>query len=79
VGVLFPGTDKITTYRHPGPAGPTGGGCSYFAPIRTMSITPGFSFEYSIYLTIGSAEEMRTRFEPIALKAMEKAADPAGK
>ena len=43
VGVLFPGTDTITTYRHPGPDGPKGGGCSYFAPIRTMSITPGWS------------------------------------
>ena len=66
VGVLFPGTDRITTYRHPGKPGPTGGGCSYFAPIRTMAISPGFTFEYSIYLTIGSAGEMRARFMPIA-------------
>jgi hypothetical protein len=79
VGVLFPGTDKITTYRHPGPAGPKGGGCSYFAPIRTMSITPGFSFEYSIYLTIGSAEEMRARFKPIAQRHLGEAAKPAAK
>jgi len=79
VGVLFPGTDRITTYRHPGPAGPTGGGCSYFSPIRTMSITPGFVFDYSIYLTIGTAEEMRTRFEPIARKHLETSAEPAGK
>lgn len=74
VGVLFPGTDRITTYRHPGPAGPTGGGCSYFAPIRTMSITPGLVFEYDVYLTIGSAEEMRARFKPIAVKDPDKAA-----
>lgn len=66
MGVLFPGTGEITTYRHPGPAGPKGGGCSYFAPVRTMSITPGFTFEYRIYLTIGSAEEMRERFKPLA-------------
>jgi len=74
VGVLFPGTEKITTYRHPGPAGPKGGGCSYFAPIRTMSITPGLVFEYDVYLTIGTAEEMRDRFKPIARKYLEKAA-----
>lgn len=79
VGVLFPGTEKITTYRHPGPAGPKGGGCSYFAPIRTMSITPGFVFDYSIYLTIGTAEEMRARFKPIALKHLQEAKAPAPK
>lgn len=72
VGVLFPGTEKITTYRYPGKPGPTGGGCSYFAPIRTMAITPGFVFDYSIYLTIGSADEMRGRFKPIALRFLEE-------
>ena len=68
VGVLFPGTGRITTYRHPGPAGPKGGGCSYFAPIRTMAITPGLVFEYPVYLTIGTADEMRARFKPLAAK-----------
>jgi hypothetical protein len=77
VGVLFPGTDRITTYRHPGPAGPKGGGCSYFAPIRTMSITPGLVFEYDIYLTMGSAEEMRARFKPIALNYPNQLAKPS--
>ena len=79
VGVLFPGTEKITTYRHPGPAGPKGGGCSYFAPIRTMSITPGLVFEYNVYLTIGNAAEMRARFKPIALRHLEKPAKPVAK
>ena len=79
VGVLFPGTDKITTYRFAGKDGPKGGGCSYFAPIRTMSITPGFVFEYSIYLTIGSADEMRARFKPIALKHLASDAKPVAK
>lgn len=75
VGVLFPGTDRITTYRHPGPPGPKGGGCSYFAPIRTMAITPGLVFEYDVYLTIGTAEEMRARFKPIARKYLDKTAE----
>lgn len=66
VGVFFPGTDRITTYRHPGPAGPKGGGCSYFAPIRTMAIVPGTDFRYEIHLTIGTAEEMRERFGILA-------------
>ena len=79
VGVLFPGTDRITTYRHRGPPGPKGGGCSYFSPIRTMSITPGLVFEYDVYLTIGSAEEMRGRFKPIALKHLKEPAQPVNK
>jgi hypothetical protein len=39
-----------------------GGGCSYFAPVRTMQIKPGFVHDYTIHLTIGTAEEMRQRF-----------------
>jgi hypothetical protein len=62
LGVYFPGSTQITCYRHPGPAGPKGGGCSYFAPIRTMAVTPGFRFEYRVFLTSGTAEEIRTRF-----------------
>jgi hypothetical protein len=65
VGVFFPGTKLITCYRHPGPAGPTGGGCSYFAPIRTMAIKPGFRHDYRIHLTIGTPEEMREVFKPL--------------
>jgi hypothetical protein len=65
VGVCFPGTTMITTYRYAGPEGPAGMGCSYFAPLRTMAITPGLVFEYEVYLTIGTAEEMRARFQVV--------------
>jgi hypothetical protein len=77
--MLFPGTDRITTYRFKGPLGPQGGGCSYFAPIRTMAVTPGLVFEYNAYLTIGEIDEMRARFKPIALRHREQAAAPAAK
>lgn len=79
VGVLFPGTDLITTYRFAGKDGPDGGGCSYFAPIRTMAITPGLIFEYSAYLTIGTAKEMRARFKPIVLQPAGKTRIPGEK
>ena len=65
VGVFFPGTNRITCYRHPGKPGPTGGGCSYFAPIQTMAITPGFRHDYRIHLMIGTPEEMRARFQTL--------------
>jgi hypothetical protein len=62
LGVFFPGSTHVTCYRHPGKAGPSGGGCSYFAPVRTVAIGPGFTFEYHIDLTIGTADEIRARF-----------------
>ncbi|BCX47758.1 hypothetical protein HAHE_16660 [Haloferula helveola] len=62
IGVYFPGNPQLTTYRHPGKTGPKGGGCSYFAPVRTMQIKPGFEHDYTIHLTIGTAAEIRQRF-----------------
>jgi hypothetical protein len=44
-----------------------------------MSITPGLVFEYDVYLTIGSAEEMRGRFKPIALRHLTEPAEPSEK
>lgn len=63
LGVHFPGSTHLTTYRFQGEPGPKGGGCSYFAPVQTMQIKPGFVHDYTIHLTIGTAEEMRARFE----------------
>lgn len=67
VGVHFPGTGEITCYRFKGEAGPKGGGCSYFAPIRTTAIVPGFQQEYTIHITIGSAREIRERFRKLLM------------
>jgi hypothetical protein len=41
IGVYTPGTSEITCYRFKGTAGPTGSGCSYFSPIRTLAIKTG--------------------------------------
>ncbi|MES2658791.1 MAG: hypothetical protein V4689_09235 [Verrucomicrobiota bacterium] len=62
LGVHFPGTKKVTCYRYEGPDGPAASGCSYFAPIQTLAIAPGFTHDYTIHLTIGTPEEMRARF-----------------
>jgi hypothetical protein len=74
LGVFFPSSPKLTSYRHPGQPGPKGGGCSYFAPVQTLRIKPGFVHDYTIHLTIGSAEEMRRRFD-----AIRKAPPPAAR
>jgi hypothetical protein len=65
LGVYFPGTKEITSYRYEGKPGPQGMGCSYFAPIRTMAITPGFRHDYSIHLMAGTPEEIRAAFGKI--------------
>lgn len=61
VGAYVPVADTLTCYRF-GKGGSEQGACSYFAPLTEFAITPGFSFDYDLYLTIGSAEEIRGRF-----------------
>ena len=60
VGVYVPIADTITCYRFSQPG--QKGACSYFAPVKTMAITPGFQFEYEVWLTSGSVEDIRKRF-----------------
>ena len=61
---ISPARTHLTSYRYPRPnPARRVGGCSYFAPVRTMQIKPGFVHDYTIHLTIGTAEEMRARFE----------------
>jgi hypothetical protein len=59
VGAYVPAAKEITCYRYRG-----GGGsdCSYFAPLATLAITPGFVFEYDLYMTVGSNDEIRQAF-----------------
>lgn len=68
LGIHFPGTKEITCYRFQGPPGPKGMGCSYFAPIQTMAIKPGFRHDYAIRLKIGTPEEIRRTFAPVPPK-----------
>lgn len=64
-GLYFPGTKQITAYRHAGPAGPTGMGCSYFAPIRSLAVEPGLRLDYTVFLTLGSVSDIRRRFREL--------------
>ncbi len=65
IGVLVPVANRLTCYRF-GDGKREHGSCSYFAPLTTFSIKPGFVFDYNAYLTIGSVEEIRTQFESIS-------------
>ncbi|MGN0201420.1 MAG: hypothetical protein ACI399_00760 [Candidatus Cryptobacteroides sp.] len=66
IGLYTPGTNTAVYYTAgAGPGGATSGSCSYFAPIRSLHIEPGFVLNYKAYLTIGTLDEMRETFKEI--------------
>ncbi len=63
IGIYTPDTKDAVTYRAAGKkTGPTGGACSYVAPIRTIKLTQNEAIDYEFYLTIGTLDEIRARF-----------------
>ena len=64
VGAYVPVADTLTCYRF-GDGKREHGSCSYFAPLKSFAITPGMKFEYEVWLTIGTAEEIRQRFKSL--------------
>ena len=62
IGVWFPHTDFITTYRVRN-AGK--GNVSYVAPLQTFALKPGLAFEYETVLAIGSLEQIRGAFKKL--------------
>ena len=64
VGAFVPVADTLTCYRF-GDGRREHGSCSYFAPLKSFAITPGLKFEYDVWLTIGSADDIRARFADI--------------
>jgi hypothetical protein len=65
VGVLVPGVFEATCYRY---EGGSGADCSYIAPLRTFALTPGLSFTYTAYFTLGDVETIRSRFAKLLAK-----------
>ncbi len=68
VGAYVPAADQLTCYRF-GDGKREHGSCSYFSPIKSFAITPGMRFEYEVWLTIGTADEIRARFGELARAA----------
>jgi hypothetical protein len=62
VGVFVPGASEATCYRFQGGSGSS---CSYIAPLKTFALTPGMKYSYTAYLTLGSDETIRSRFESL--------------
>jgi hypothetical protein len=64
LGVYVPIARRLTCYRF-GDGKREHGSCSYFAPLTNFAVTPGFTFEYKVHLTIGGLEEIRARFQAL--------------
>ncbi len=64
VGAFVPIATELTCYRY-GRGGSKDGACSYFAPVTHFAITPGFVFEYDLYLAVGQTDEIREAFSAI--------------
>jgi hypothetical protein len=62
VGAYVPIASEATCYRFEGGGNSN---CSYVAPLTTFALTPGKEFEYDFYLTLGSVEEIRSRFKQL--------------
>lgn len=66
IGLYTPGTNTAVYYTHgAGPGGAAAGSCSYFAPVRSIHIKPGFELHYKAYLTIGDIKDIRNTFKEI--------------
>jgi hypothetical protein len=70
LGVLVPAAEKLTCYRYAAGQEESKGACSYFAPLTEFAITPGTSYTYDAWLTIGYADKIRERFANV-VKALE--------
>jgi regulation of enolase protein 1 (concanavalin A-like superfamily) len=74
VGAYVPAAGRITAYRF-GEAG-RADACSYFAPLTRFAVTPGFTFQYDLYLAAGTVAEMRETFRGV--RDARAAAEAAG-
>lgn len=60
MGVMFPHTNKISYYLVSSASnGPEA--CAYLAPVTPLTITPGLSIEYDIFIVTGSIDEIRKK------------------
>jgi hypothetical protein len=57
-GVYAPGTKNFCSYW-------IDQSCAYFAPIRYYTVNNGFTFEYDLYVYIGTLSAMRSEFDYI--------------
>jgi hypothetical protein len=67
IGCCVSVADELTCYRYGTDPAETSS-CSYFAPIRTLAVTPRFQWSYDVWITTGTVAEIRTRFQTVLTK-----------
>jgi hypothetical protein len=72
VGIINPQCDEITSYRFLAENAPEEASCSYLAPVKQLSVTPGFTWDYEISLLVGEVDGIRN-----AAYALHEAPAPA--
>lgn len=65
IGCFVPQADELTFYRY-ADGGEGKSNCSYFAPVRTLAVKPGFQWSYDVWITMGKVDEIRDRFSRLA-------------
>jgi len=68
LGIFNAATKRATTYRYLPKDAPHEALCSYLAPLANFAVTPGFVFEYGIYLRLGTVAEIRSAFSRLPRK-----------
>jgi hypothetical protein len=71
IGAFVPAAGEATCYRF-GKEGDFSA-CSYVAPLTTFALTPGKTFEYEAWFTLGSEQAIRDRFVRLAKQLEERA------
>ena len=75
IGVYVPVASELTCYRF-GSSEQAKGACSYFAPLRTFAITRTFDWQYDVFVTVGSLQEIRARFAQLHTLHKDKELQP---
>eukprot|EP00879_Flechtneria_rotunda_P030094 GHRR01032647.1.p1 GENE.GHRR01032647.1~~GHRR01032647.1.p1 ORF type:complete len:106 (+),score=23.15 GHRR01032647.1:290-607(+) len=70
VGVYSPVAQTLTCYRVGDDGSRACSDCSYFAPTMRFAIKPGMQLSYHVFITMGTAEQLRKVFSGIRGWAM---------
>lgn len=66
LGIYVPAAERLTCYRFGD--GKSRDSCSYLAPLTRFAIGPGFEWNYQVAVTLGSIDEIRSRFSELHAK-----------
>lgn len=69
LGVFVPRARGLVAYRVGSDGSSQKSDCSYFAATRQMTVEPGMSWTYTVYISAGRVDKMRETFAKIAVNS----------